>query len=169
MAPSDSQQASRFLAGCKPRAGERVKRDAAATAKQALATQDLCEEEHDEAVATGSLTHQQQEVCEVVAFFTLPFSCSLQGFKVPKIALRALLTKAQLEDLDEAPAHVAVPVRGKLKARVSRVTSLLAHAASKLHLESRWALGPATSQAHWQSAESHLVGYFKSPMAHLGM
>lgn len=129
-APSDSEWASSFLNSCKAQTGERVKQDAAITVKQVLAIQDLCVEECDEVVAAGSLA-RQREVCEAAALFALPFSCSLWGFEMPKIVLRALLTKAQLEGSDEAPAHIAAPLRGKLKARSSRVTSLLVRAALK--------------------------------------
>jgi len=106
---SDSEWACHFLAGCKSRLGERVKRDAAITIRQMLALQDLFSEEYEVALENGD-DAERREVCEIACFFLLTFCCSLRGFEIPKIVLHLLRTKIQWEDNADTVAHMAVPL-----------------------------------------------------------
>jgi hypothetical protein len=47
------------------------------------------------------------------------------------VVLTELRTKIQLEDKDDVPAHVAVPLRGRFKARSNNIVNIFVHTAAK--------------------------------------
>jgi len=112
--------------------GDRRKRDAAISIKQILAIQSLLEEEWRDAIDGGKLS-DKQAVAEIGVFFILGYCTSLRGFEMPKIVLTNLRSMIQLLDDDDSSAHVAVPLRGRFKARSSQIVDLLVYAAATTH------------------------------------
>jgi hypothetical protein len=126
---SDSEFAARFVIGCQARMGERVNRDAVISIRQMLALQTLFQREYEEAMNEGDLL-KQRRICKIVVFFLICYCCSMRGFEAPKIMLHTLRGKIQLADSEDAPAHLAIPLSGRFKARSQEVSNLFLYMAA---------------------------------------
>jgi hypothetical protein len=95
-----------------------------------LALQTLFQREYEEAVNKGDLL-EQRRICEIAVFFLICYCCSMRGFEAPKIVLHTLRGKIQLADSEDAPAHLAIPLRGRFKARSQEVSNLFLYTAAR--------------------------------------
>jgi hypothetical protein len=98
-----------------------------------LALQDLFAEEWHEATIDDDI-QEKQAIFKIAVFFLLGCRNSLHGFQLPKIVLHKLVWQMlQMEDEGNIPAHIGVPLRGKLKARSSIIVEIICYTVAKTH------------------------------------